>query len=457
MMGVGVMGESRRLRILVLAIGLAWWTGCAPPPPPASPGPPRFPNFLFPAVPDSLADLTIVTSHVDAWRRLQAGELASATVGFSDVLASTASFYPAEVGLGYIDVAARRYDDALARFGAVLERAPLYAPAWVGRGEALLASRREAEALVAFESALGADAALTDVRRRIEVLRFRSVQVLLRTAREAEAAERYGAARQAYEQALALAPDSGLVYRGLAAVERRLGELGRALDHVRRANELEPNDADGFTLQGEIHELLGDLEGAEVAFASAARSDATPERLARLERIRRRLTAARLPPPYRAIPDKPTVTRAELASLVAVRLVRVIAGAPRDGTVLITDTRTHWADRWILAAAQAGIVEVLPNHTFQPEVLVDRGELAQVVSRVLTLILMQRLSLRHGWQTAREVFTDVGPEHVQYAAASMAVAAGVMATRGGRFDLSAMVSGLEAVSTVGRLEELADP
>ncbi len=46
---------------------------------------------------------------------------------------------------------------------------------------------------------------------------------------------------------------------------------------------------------------------------------------------------------------------------------------------------------------------------------------------------------------------------MQYAAASMAVAAGVMATRGGRFDLSAMVSGLEAVSTVGRLEELADP
>ena len=456
-MGVGVMGESRRLRILVLAIGLAWWTGCAPPPPPASPGPPRFPNFLFPAVPDSLADLTIVTSHVDAWRRLQAGELASATAGFSEVLASTMSFYPAEAGLGYIDVAARRYDDALARFGAVLERAPFYAPAWVGRGEALLASRREAEALVAFESALGADSTLTDVRRRIEVLRFRSVQASLRRAREAEAAERYGAARQAYEQALALAPDSGLVYRGLAGVERRLGELGRALDHVRRANELEPNDADGFTLQGEIHELLGDLEGAEVAFASAARSDATPERLARLERIRRRLTAARLPPPYRAIPDKPTVTRAELASLVAVRLVRVIAGAAEDGTVLITDTRVHWADRWILAAAQAGVVEVLPNHTFQPDVLVDRGELAQVVSRVLTLIAMQRLSLRHGWQTAREAFTDVGPEHVQYAAASMAVAAGVMATRGGRFDLSAMVSGLEAVSAVGRLEELADP
>ncbi len=455
------MGKSQRLlsaqRILVVAIGLAWGAGCAPPPPPAAPGPPRFPDFLFPTVPEFMANLAIVPSHVAAWRRLQAGELASATVGFSEVLASTASFYPAEAGLGYIDVAARRYDDALARFGAVLERAPAYAPAWVGRGEALLASRREAEALVAFESALGADSALTSVRRRIEVLRFRSVQALLGTAREAEAAERYGAARQAYEQALALAPDSGLVYRGLAAVERRLGELGRALDHVRRANELEPNDADGLILQGEIHELLGDLEGAEAAFARAARSDATPARLARLERIRRRLTAARLPPPYRAIPDNPTVSRAELASLVAVRLVRVLTSAPQDGTVLITDTRAHWADRWILAAAQAGVVEVLPNHTFQPDVLVDRGELAQVVSRVLTLIAMQRLSLRDGWETTREAFSDVGPEHLQYAAASMAVAAGVMATRDGRFDLSAMVSGLEAVSAVGRLEELVDP
>ena len=403
-----------------------------------------------------MAGLAIVGSHVEAWRQLQAGDLDSATLGFSAVLASATSFYPAEAGLGYIDVAARRYDDALARFGSLLERAPAYAPAWVGRGEALLASRREMEALAAYESALAADPALTDVRRRIEVLRFRSVQASLRTAGEAEAAERYGEARLAYEEALILAPESGLVYRGLAGAEWRLGELGRALDHVRRANELEPNDADGLTLQGEIHEVLGDLEGAEAAFAGAVRIDPTPERRARFERVRSRLSAARLPPAYRAIPDKATVSRAELASLVVVRLAGILSGAPRDETVLITDTRAHWADRWILEAAQAGVVEVLPNHTFQPEVTVDRGELAQVVSRVLTLIEGQRASVGLGWQAARESFNDVDPGHLQYPAASMAVAAGVMSARDGRFDLSRAVSGMEAVSAVGRLEDLAE-
>ena len=450
------MAHQTRDRWLIgFVIAATWLSSCAPPPPPPAPGPPQFPNFLFPTVPDSMASLPIVGDHVTAWRRLQAGDLISATDGFSGALSSAASFYPAEAGLGYVDVAARRYDEALARFGAVLERAPSYAPAWVGRGEALLASGREGEALTAYESALSADAALADVRRRVEVLRFRSVQNALEDARRAERAERYGDARAAYERARTLAPESGVVYRGLADVERRLGELGRALDHVRRANTLEPNDAEGWTLQGEIHEVLGDLEGAEAAFGRAVRLDPSPARSERLERVRMRLAAAGLPPAYRAIPDKAQITRAELASLVAVRLAAVLAAAPRDETVLITDTRTHWADRWILTAAQASVVEVFPNHTFEPDGVVNRGQLAHVVSRVLTLIASRSPFNGRGWQTARRQFLDLEPEHLQYPAASMAVAAGVMAAREGRFDLAAGVSGAEAVLAVSRLEGLA--
>jgi tetratricopeptide (TPR) repeat protein len=367
-------------------------------------------------------------------------------------------FYPAETGLGYVDIAARRLDDALERFGSVLEDVPGYAPAWVGRGEALLASGREAEALSAYESALIADSLLSDVRRRIQVLRFRSVRVALEMARAAEQAERYGEARRAYEEALTIAPDSGVLYRGLALVERRLGELGLALEYVMRANDLEPDDAAGLTLQGDIHETLGDLEGAETVFSRAVRIEPTPDRQANLDRVRGRLAAVRLPPEYRAIPNSLQITRAELASIVGVNLGRFLEASGQDEAVLITDTRAHWAYQWILVVAESGIMEVFPNHTFQPENIVDRGGLAQVVSQVLTLIASRDPVSGAKWQAVREQFADINSQHLQYRAASMAVAAGVLSVlEGNRFGLTNTVTGLEALAAVEQLERLASP
>ena len=137
----------RRDRLFVLLfVGIMWTAGCAPTPTPIAPGVSQFPDFLFPKVPDSMVNSPVVSEHIEAWRRLQAGDLLSATAGFSEVLSANEMFYPAEAGLGYVDIAARRLDDALERFGSVLEDVPEYAPAWVGRGETLLAAGREAEA-----------------------------------------------------------------------------------------------------------------------------------------------------------------------------------------------------------------------------------------------------------------------------------------------------------------------
>lgn len=422
-----------------------------------SPGPPRYPNYLFPAVPEALAGMVGVAQHQRAWELLQAGDLPAASKGFAAALTGASGFYPASVGLGYVDLAARRYETALARFGEVLTDVPSYAPAWVGRGEALLGSERETEALEAYESALVADPSLGGVRRRIEVLRFRSVQKAVTMAQLARAAARYGEARQAYELALTLSADSGLLYRGLASVERELGLLGQALDHVRHANELEPDVAAGLALQGDIHEALGDLEGAERAYASAYRVERSAEHRARLDRIRARVIVAGLPPAYRAIPETSEITRAELASLIGVGLEAVLAAAPRDGTILITDTRGHWAAAWVQAVSHAGVMEVFANHTFQPDAVVQRSELGHVVSRLLTVIGSVAGAGQLDWRTTRLTFADLDPGNLRYPAASVAVASGVLPMlEGDTFQLTRVVSGREAIAAVDRLVELVN-
>ena len=442
---------------LAALMTVALTAACAPRVAPVSPGPPRYPNYLFPAVPQALAGMVGAAQHQRAWELLQAGNLQAASDGFAATLTGASGFYPATVGLGYVDLAARRYGTALARFGEVLTEVPSYASAWVGRGEALLGSERETEALEAYESALVADPSLDGVRRRIEVLRFRSVQNAVLTAQQADAAGRYGEAREAYELALTLSPDSGLLYRGLASVERALGLLGPALDHVRRANELEPDVAAGLALQGDIHETLGDLEGAERAYASAYRVDPSAEHGARLERIRARVIVARLPPAYRAIPDTSEITRAELASLIGVRLEAVLKAAPRDESVLITDTRGHWAAPWVQVVSHVGVMEVFANHTFQPDTVVQRGELAQVVSGLLTVIGSVAGAGQPDWRNARLTFADLDLAHLRYLAASVAVASGVLPMlEGDTFQLTRVVSGREAIAAVDRLAELVN-
>ena len=163
-----------------------------------------------------------------------------------------------------------------------------------------------------------------------------------------------------------------------------------------------------------------------------------------------------MPAEYRSIQESPTVTRAQLAAVLAVRLDSLLLKARRVNAVVITDTRGSWASPHILAAARAGVMEVYPNHTFQPDAIVRRGDLAQAASKVLEIIAAANPQLAAAWRSSeRRKFPDVGPRHFSYPAVSLVVEAGVMTTReDGGFDLTQPVSGAEAIAAVTRLQEL---
>src|SRR5258708_33993771 len=82
------------------------------------------------------------------------------------------------------------------------------------------------------------------------------------------------------------------------------------------------------------------------------------------------------------------------------------------------------------------------NHTFQPNAIVRRGDLAQALSRVLALVAQANPKLAVKWRDARPKFTDVGPTHLLYPAAAHAVSAGVMGPLDGdTFQLPRPVTG----------------
>lgn len=446
-------------RLVVIAL-LATSAACAPKtiPVPVVTTTPKFPEFLAPMVPASLAGSPAAATYDRGWRFLQAGDLKSAERELTAALKLTPSFHPASAGLGYVELARKDAKASLPHFDRALEREESDRSALVGKGQALLSLDREPEALAVFEAALAVDASLTDVARWVEVLRFRGQQEELTRARAAARAGRSDEAIALYTRAIERSPDSAFLYRELAAVERQKGDDDRALEHFIKAGTLEPGDARTLVQIGDILEARGDLEGAARAYVEALGSDPNADVEAKLDNLRARADLARLPEEYRAIERAPQITRGDLAALVGVRLAGLLQASRRRDAVLVTDIRTHWASSWIVIVARAGVMDAFANHAFQPRTTVRRSDLAQVVNRLLAKVAEQTPGQPHPWQSARLKFADLGAGHLAYPAVSAAVAAGVMTTGpNNSFQPSRPVTGQEAIAAVDRVGSMPRP
>jgi tetratricopeptide (TPR) repeat protein len=417
---------------------------------------PKFPEFVQPPIPAAFANSPVAATFTRGWAFFQAGDLKTAEREFLIAVTAVPSFHPAETSLGYVELARRDAKAALPHFDRVLEREQADVPALLGRGQALLALNREADALGSFEAALSADPTLTDVRRRVEVLKFRSLEQRIARARDLVRQGRIDEAVQAYSSAIASSPDSPFLYREIAGVERQKGNLDAALADFRKALALDPTDARSLEQIGDILDSQDDLEGAEKAFADALALEPSPAVEKKLDAVRERIALSRLPAEYRAIDEEPQITRGDLAALIAIRLAPLLQTGRSREAVLITDARAHWAATWIIMVARAGIMDPFANHTFQPRSVVRRTDLAQAVARLLGRMGAQHAAQAKVWDAARLKFTDLSPGHLAYPAASMAVAAGVMKTESeNSFQPARAVTGPEAIEAISRLEALA--
>jgi len=454
------MTATARRWLLAATLGLALSTACSRPVPPpvVAPGAERFPDYPKPLVPADLArPAPPVQAHERAWAQLQSGDPRSAERTLRESLKKSPRFYPSQAALGYVRLAQAAHADALQWFDRALAAQPAYVPALVGRGEALVELGREGGAFDAYQSALAAAPDQPVALRRVEVLRFRAVQSDVAAAQAALAGQRLEEAREHYGRALRASPDSGFLHRDLADVELKLGQLDRARTMVDRALALDAADARAYAIRGELNVAAAEPVVALADFRRALELDPGLTDLpARITEIETGLKDASLPAEFKAIGGSPRVTRGEAAALLAHNVAPILQATAR-GTVLITDSRRHWAQASILLAARAGAMEVYPNHTFQPSAGMSRGEFAATVARVLNLVDARAPQLGQGWREARLAFADVRPGHTLYVPISRAVASGVMTPLEGQtFGISRPMSGADAVAAVDRLARIVE-
>jgi tetratricopeptide (TPR) repeat protein len=425
-------------------------------PPPAAASS-QYPDYIFPAVVGDLGTPAAQERHKAGWLWLQAGDLKAAERNFEAALKLSGDFYPAEAGLGYVGLAKKDLDEAAAHFDRAVVANPRYISALVGKGEALLGLGDREMALKSLEAAVVADPSLGALRNRIEVLRVRGLQDDVAEARKATEAGKFEEARRVYDRAIAASPESPFLYREVADVARRQGDLDTALRQAQKAVDLEPTDARAQVLIGDIYEAQKDLVKAIAAYEAALPLEPNEALERKIETLRESLALAAMPTEFQSIESSTLLSREQLAALVGVRLDGLFKRAPRRNAVVMTDTRDSWAGPWILSVTRVGVMEVYPNHTFQPEAVVRRADLAEAASRVLSLIAAEKPALASSWRSASRQFADVPPAHLSYPAASVTVEAGVMQPLAdGSFQLSKPVTGAEAVAAVKKLEELAE-
>jgi tetratricopeptide (TPR) repeat protein len=180
-----------------------------------------------------------------------------------------------------------------------------------------------------------------------------------------------------------------------------------------------------------------------------ARDPRDAEAQGRAADVRRAWEMAQMPEEYRRIPEAARLTRADLAALIA-RKVTALQRLPDRESRVATDISGSWARNSILRVLSLEIMEVYPNHSFQPGAVVRRGDLAAALGKVLDLV---------GFPARpAPVLKDVSPANMLHQGATRVVAAGLMdVTPEGAFEPWRLVTGKDAVAVVEALARLVGP
>jgi hypothetical protein len=150
-----------------------------------------------------------------------------------------------------------------------------------------------------------------------------------------------------------------------------------------------------------------------------------------------------LPAQYLSIAESARLSREGLAALLFVKLRPLFGDVSRRVDVIITDIGDSWARQAIRDVVAARILDVYPNHTFQPEALVRRADLAVAFANAMRALAPGDTPDR----APNVAIADVPPDHLNYAPVALSVSLGLLTTdRSGEFEPQRFVTGSEAVA-----------
>ena len=161
-----------------------------------------------------------------------------------------------------------------------------------------------------------------------------------------------------------------------------------------------------------------------------------------------KVDALKAQPYVKNLSSQASVTRAEAATFLWVKLHEAIEGLPTRAEILL-DIDTHWGKEFIQKVVYAGLISPEDNHTFVPEKSFSRWELATFYARLAKELKIEATN------RGKTMLKDVPAYHRQRKEIENAVALGVLLPDGAqRFSPGRSVSGKELAESVDRFSQL---
>ena len=402
----------------------------------------------FPTAPASLSSEDRVMFE-QGWQALLAGNLATSARLLEELGRQHRDNPSLDAALGYLELRMGNRQTAENRFVVALKKEPKMSAAQVGWFlTALTAGHEEA----AFERLRLLSRDHPDhplIKEYMPTLQFKLAETKLQEARSLRDKKNYREAADVYRQALKIAPEASGLAVEVAKAELAAGEPRLAAEHAAQAIELEPRNVEGYRLKGDALRAMGDLELALEAYRQAMLRSSDDNSLAVLyQQTKRAFERESLPSQYFSIAESAKLSREELAALLFVKLRPAFGNALRRTNVIATDIGDSWARRFIREVVAAGILEVYPNHTFQPRAVVRRAHLAVALSGAMNALAPGVVPR----ETPRVSIADVPPGNLNYRPVALAVSLGLLSLdSSGRFNPQPLVAGAEGVAAVDSL------
>jgi len=386
----------------------------------------------------------------EGWSALQLGNLDAAESNLARLGRKYGRSPEVTTALGFLELRFGNWPASERYFSIALAERSGYGPAESGYFLAALATGNEE---LAYERLLQVREASPDhalVDRYASTLQVNVAEARLGTARKLMDQGRNEDAAGAYARVLEVAPEVGGLYIEAAEAAYAAGLHPQAVIHAERATELEPRNGGAFRILGEARYASDNLALALEAFRAAARlSPRDADVIARFEAIEAEYEEQNLPPEYETIGEADRLTRQQLAALLYLELRGAYDGVPETTQVIATDIGDSWARTFIRHVVGTGILEVFPNHMFQPQAFVRRADLADGLAAAIEILAPTAYDMARESSRFDQNFPDLSSENIHYESAALSISLGfLMARASGDFDPQSLVSGSEAVSAV---------
>jgi len=399
--------------------------------------------------PSAIADLSLDDRILveDAWRYIQDGRTKKAEKTINK-LGSQNSFY--YVGLGFVSLILEYPQRAEQYFKASLSEFPEMTLAHVGLAQIYLKSGQEDLAFVEYREILKVDPDHPWAKPQFEEIKMSRTEELQREANSYLTAGDMEKSKEAYLKALYFTPDAIEAHLSLAKIYKKEENLQSALVHFKAAATSVPQNTD---IQMEYADTLfqaGELKKSLVLYEELSeKNPSNVEIQQRLETIKNRLGIFKLPSQYDSIQFSEAVSKEEIAALLSVKFKNII-DEPKGKPPIIIDISTSWASQFILHTASMGILDVYPNHTFQPKKIITRAEMAEVLFRLVEHLKRKEYNFIQQIPPDRIQISDVSPGNYYYRPILLIVSYDIMdLSRDRKFNPDQAVSGQEAIRLVG--------